>query len=104
MMKLTGGDVPACRACPQLPSPERQQTNQCAAAAAQGVTLTRQTVVETPRVRLVVRARAAACVWCILVPAVAARLFADRVPGVGAAGTFDLRARHPRLTSLCPCR
>src|SRR5258708_5098024 len=44
------------------------------------------------------------CVWYVLVPAVAARLFVDRHPGVGAAGTFALRARHPRLTSLCRCR
>ncbi len=26
------------------------------------------------------------------------------VPGVGTASKFDLRARHPRLTSYCRCR
>ncbi len=40
----------------------------------------------------------------VLVPAVAARLFVDRDPGVGAASTFDLLARPPPLTSYCRCR
>ena len=36
--------------------------------------------------------------------AVAARYFRALVPGVRAACTFDLWARHPRLTSHCRCR
>ena len=65
-------------------------------------------MVETTRVRRFVRwsfvLGQSACVWYVLVPAVAARLFVDRDPGVGAAGTFASRARHPRLTSSCRCR
>ena len=39
-----------------------------------------------------------------LVPLSRHDIFGALVPGVGAVSTFDLRARHPRLTSHCRCR
>src|SRR5258708_3054732 len=97
MRRLAGGDVPASRACPQLPPPERRPTKQCAAAAAQGVTMTRQAVVETPRVRRFVCwsfvLGQPACVRYVLEPAVAARLFAIAIPGASAWRFYSCHRR-----------
>src|SRR5258708_12845974 len=101
--RLAGGEVPADRRCTQLPPPERVALN----------IVPRQRHEEMPNDRGVVRGhtstigtdhvetdRASLASSC---PLPRHATFVLCVPGVRAASAFDSRARHPRLTSHCPC-